>query len=108
MTILNSRAQVDPLLALADTNTDKIPAQISKTHRYALPGRNICCFMGYESETIISKKTQVMKNQHVLLKIKETKYCSVHCHALEPNNFMTILNSKAQGDPILAEHIATM
>jgi biopolymer transport protein ExbD len=54
------------------------------------------------------KKTQVMKNQHVLLKIKETKYCSVHCHALEPNNFMTILNSKAQGDTILAEHIATM
>ena len=49
-----------------------------------------------------------MKNQHVLLKIKETKYCSVHCHALEPNNFMTILNSKAQGDPIFAEHIATM
>jgi hypothetical protein len=50
-----------------------------------------------------------MKNQHVLLKIKETKYCSVHpCHALEPSYFMTILNSKAQGDPILAEHIATM
>ena len=47
------------------------------------------------------KKTQVMKNQHMysLLKIKETKYCSVHCHALEPSNFMTILNSKAQGDP---------
>jgi biopolymer transport protein ExbD len=54
------------------------------------------------------KKTQVMKNQHVLLKIKETKYCSVHCHALEPSNVMTILNSKAQGDPILDEHIATM
>ena len=49
-----------------------------------------------------------MKNQHVLLKIKEIKYCSVHCHALEPNNFMTILNSKAQADPILAEDIATM
>jgi len=29
------------------------------------------------------KKIQVMKNQHVLLKIMETKYCSVHCHALE-------------------------
>ena len=42
------------LLALADTNTDKIPAQISKTHRYVLAGRNICCFMGYESEQIIS------------------------------------------------------
>jgi len=28
--------------------------------------------------------------------------------ALEPSNFMTILNSKAQGDPILAKHIATM
>jgi hypothetical protein len=41
------------LLSLADTNTDKIPAQISKTHRCVLPGRN-------------------------------------------------------QGDPILAEHIATM
>ena len=41
-----------------------------------------------------------MKNQHVLLLIKETKYYSVHCHALEPSNFMTILNSKAQGDPI--------
>jgi hypothetical protein len=54
------------------------------------------------------KKTQVMKNKHVLLKIKETKYCSVHCHALGPSNFMTILNSKAQGDPILAGHIATM
>jgi hypothetical protein len=38
------------LLALADTNTDKIPVQISKTQRYVLPGRNICCFMGYESE----------------------------------------------------------
>jgi len=49
-----------------------------------------------------------MKKQHVLLKIKETKYCSVHCHALEPSNFMTILNSKASGDPILAEHIATV
>jgi hypothetical protein len=49
-----------------------------------------------------------MKNQHVLLKIKETKYCSVHCHALVPSDFMTILNSKAQDDPILAEHIATM
>jgi hypothetical protein len=54
------------------------------------------------------KKTQVMKTQHVLLKIKETKYCSVHCHALVPSDFMTILNSKAQDDPILAEHIATM
>ena len=49
-----------------------------------------------------------MKNQHVLLKIKETKYCSVHCHALESSNFMTIVNSKAQADPILAENIATM
>ena len=66
-----------------------------------------------EDESIIYKlselkKTQVMKNQHVLLKIKETKYCSVHCHALEPSNVMTILNSKAQGDPIHDEHIATM
>ena len=49
-----------------------------------------------------------MKNQHVLLKIKETKYCSLHCHALKPSNGMPILNSKAQGDTILAEHIATM
>ena len=49
-----------------------------------------------------------MKNQHVLLKIKETKYCRVRCHALEPSNFMIIMNSKAQGDPILPEHIATM
>jgi hypothetical protein len=49
-----------------------------------------------------------MQNQHVLLKIKEIKYCSVHCHALEPRNVMTILNLKAQADPILAEHIATM
>jgi hypothetical protein len=39
-----------------------------------------------------------MKNKQVLLKIKETKYCSVCCHALELSNFMTILNSKAQGD----------
>ena len=54
------------------------------------------------------KKTQVMKKQHVLLKIKETKYCSIHCHALEPSNVMPILNSKAPGDPILVEHIATM
>jgi hypothetical protein len=54
------------------------------------------------------KKTEVMKNKHVLLKIKETKYCSVCCHALELSNSMTILNSKAQGDPILVEHIATM
>jgi hypothetical protein len=54
------------------------------------------------------KKTQVMKKQHVLLKIKETKYCSIHCHALEPSNVMPILNSKAPGHPILVEHIATM
>jgi hypothetical protein len=53
------------------------------------------------------KKTQVMKNKRVLLKINETKYCSVCCHALELSNFMTILNSKAQVNPILAEHIAT-
>ena len=49
-----------------------------------------------------------MKNQHVLLKIKEIKYCSERCHALEPSNCMTILNSKAQGGPILGEQIATM
>jgi hypothetical protein len=49
-----------------------------------------------------------MKNRHILLKIKKTKYCSVHCHALEQSNLMIIMNSKAQGDPILAEHIATM
>jgi hypothetical protein len=49
-----------------------------------------------------------MKNQHVLLNIKEIKYCSVHCHALKPSNVMTILNSKAQADPILTENIATM
>jgi hypothetical protein len=49
-----------------------------------------------------------MKNQHVLLKITETTYCNVRCHALEPGNFMLIINSKAQGDPILAEHIATL
>jgi hypothetical protein len=36
------------------------------------------------------KKTQVMKNKHVLLKIKKTKYCSVCCHGLELSNFMTI------------------
>jgi hypothetical protein len=40
--------------------------------------------------------------------IKETNYYSVCCYALELSNFMTILNSKAQSDPILAEHIATM
>jgi hypothetical protein len=49
-----------------------------------------------------------MKNKHAMLKIKEMKYSSVCCHALELSNFMTILNSKAQVDPILAEHIATM
>ena len=54
------------------------------------------------------KKTQVMKNKQVLLKIKETQYCSVRCHVLELSNFMTILNSKAHVDPILAEHIARM
>jgi len=40
------------LLVLADTNIDKIPAQMSKTHWYMLPGRNICCFMGYERENM--------------------------------------------------------
>ena len=51
-----------------------------------------------------------MKNKHVyvLLKIKETKNYSVCCHALELSNFMTILNSKAQVDWILAEHIVTV
>jgi hypothetical protein len=50
------------------------------------------------------KKTEEMKNQHVLLKIKEPTYCSGRCchQALESSNFMTILNSKAQSDPILA------
>ena len=48
-------------------------------------------FKYYVDEPIIYKlsefkKTQVMKNRHVLLKIKETKYCSVRCHALEPSN----------------------
>jgi len=38
------------LLAVTDINTDKISTQMSKTHRYVLPGRNSCCFMGYESE----------------------------------------------------------
>jgi hypothetical protein len=36
----------------------------------------------------------------------QTNYCIVHCHTLEPSDFMTILNSKAQDDPILVEHIA--
>ena len=54
------------------------------------------------------KKTQVMKHKHVLLKIEETTYCSVCCHALELSNFMAILNSKAQVDPIFLKHIATM
>ena len=62
----------------------------------------------YNLQTLRLKKKDVMKNKHVLLKIKETKYCSVCCHALELSNFKTILNSKAQVDPILAEHIATM
>jgi hypothetical protein len=38
----------------------------------------------------------------------EPKYYSVRCRALEPSHLMTILNSKAHGDPILAEHIVTM
>ena len=54
------------------------------------------------------KKIQVKKNQHVLLKIKKTKYCSVHCHALGQSNLMIIMNSQAQGDPKLAERIVTM
>jgi hypothetical protein len=39
---------------LSEFKKTQIRAQISKTHRYVLPGRNICCFIGYESETIIS------------------------------------------------------
>jgi molybdenum cofactor biosynthesis enzyme len=54
------------------------------------------------------KKIQVMKNKHVLLKIKKTTYCIVCCHPLELSNFMTNLNSKAQVDRMLVEHIATM
>jgi hypothetical protein len=73
----------------------------SVTSKYSVDESIICKLSEF-------KKTQVMKSQHVLLKIKEIKYCSERCHALEPSKFMTILNSKAQGDPILGEHIATM
>jgi hypothetical protein len=45
-----------------------------------------------------------MKNRHV--ENQENKI--LQCHALEQGNLMIIMNSKAQGDPILAEHIATM
>ena len=50
------------------------------------------------------KKIQVMKNRHV--ENQENKI--LQCHALEQGNLMIIMNSKAQGDPIFAEHIATM
>ena len=60
------------------------------------------------------RKTQAMKNQHALLKIKKTLLlCKklnivIRCHALDPSDFMAILISKAQGNPIFTEHIVTM
>ena len=54
ITWINKVCSKSTLLALADTHTNKIPAQISKKHRYVLPGRNMCCLMGYESENDIS------------------------------------------------------
>ena len=76
---------------------------LSVTSKYSVDEPIICKLSEF-------KKTQIKKNKHALLKIKEPKYCSGRCchHALESSNSMTILNSKAQGDPVLAEDIATM
>ncbi|CAG2202028.1 unnamed protein product [Mytilus edulis] len=58
------------------------------------------------------KKTQVNRNRHILLKIMESlllcgkQNIAIRGHTPERSNFMAILNSKAQGDPILTEHLA--
>jgi hypothetical protein len=57
------------------------------------------------------KKTQVIRNRHILMKIMETlllcgkQNIAIRGHTPERNNFMAILNSKAQGDPILTEYL---
>ncbi|CAG2209777.1 unnamed protein product [Mytilus edulis] len=58
------------------------------------------------------KKTQVNRNRHILLKIMESlllcgkQNIAIRGHTPERSNFHYILNSKAQGDPILTEHLA--
>jgi hypothetical protein len=60
------------------------------------------------------KKTQVIRNRHILMKIMETlllcgkQNIAIRGHTPERSNFMAILNSKAQGDPILTEHLANV
>ena len=60
------------------------------------------------------KKTQVIRNRHILMKIMETlllcgkQNIAICGHTPERSNFMAILNSKAQGDPILTEHLANV
>ena len=57
------------------------------------------------------KKTQVLKNRHVLSKIIETlllcgkQNIAIRGHIPQLSNFMAILNSKAQGDDILTDHL---
>ena len=59
-----------------------------------------------------NSKTQVLKNRHVLLKIIETlllcgkQNIAIRGHIPQFSNFMTILNSKAQGNDILTDHLA--
>lgn len=59
-----------------------------------------------------NSKTQVLKNRHVLLKIIETlllcgkQNIAIRGHIPQLSNFMAILNSKAQGDDILTDHLA--
>lgn len=58
-----------------------------------------------------NSKTQVLKNRHVLLKIIETlllcgkQNIAIRGHIPQLSNFMAILNSKAQGDDILTDHL---
>jgi hypothetical protein len=60
------------------------------------------------------KKTQVIRNRHILMKIMETlllcgkQNIAIRGHTPEQSNFMVILNSKAQGDPILTDHLANV
>jgi hypothetical protein len=60
------------------------------------------------------KRTQVIRNRHILMQIMETllrcgkQNIAIRGHTPERSNFMAILNSKAQGHPILTEHLANV
>jgi hypothetical protein len=60
------------------------------------------------------KKTQVIRNRHILMQIMETllrcgkQNIAIRGQTPERSNFMAILNSKAQGHPILTEHLANV